>query len=44
MKYAIGIDGGGTKTLGILADRDGRVLSRWGDPVWNISPWAGRSR
>ena len=27
MKYAIGIDGGGTKTLGILADRDGRVLA-----------------
>lgn len=27
----------------VSEDRDGRVLSRWGDPVWNISPWAGRS-
>ena len=27
MKYAIGIDGGGTKTFGILSDQDGRVLA-----------------
>lgn len=27
MSYVIGIDGGGTKTLGILADAGGRVLS-----------------
>jgi len=28
MGYLIGIDGGGTKTTGVLADRDGRVLAR----------------
>ena len=28
MKYYIGIDGGGTKTEGVLTDRDGRILAR----------------
>lgn len=28
MSYVVGIDGGGTKTLGILADDTGRVISR----------------
>lgn len=27
----------------VSEDRDGNVLSRWGDPVWDISPWAGKS-
>lgn len=28
MGYLLGIDGGGTKTIGVLADRSGRVLAR----------------
>ena len=28
MTYCIGIDGGGTKTLGVLTDRNGTVLTR----------------
>ncbi len=28
MKYLIGIDGGGTKTLGVLTDKNGTVLAR----------------
>lgn len=27
----------------VSEDRNGTVLSRWGDPVWDITPWAGRS-
>lgn len=27
----------------VSEDRDGNVLSRWGDPVWDISPWSGKS-
>ena len=27
----------------VSEDRDGKILSRWGDPVWDLSPWAGRS-
>lgn len=22
---------------------DGEVLSRWGDPIWDLSPWAGKA-
>lgn len=25
----------------VSIDRDGTVLSRWGDPIWNLSPMAG---
>lgn len=25
----------------VSEERDGKVLSRWGDPVWDLSPWAG---
>src|SRR5262245_26407409 len=28
MGYILGIDGGGTKTTGVLTDREGRVLAR----------------
>ena len=28
MRYLLGIDGGGTKTLGVLAKTDGTVLAR----------------
>lgn len=27
----------------VSEDRHGHALSRWGDPVWDITPWAGRS-
>lgn len=27
----------------VSEDRDGNVISRWGDSVWNLSPWAGHS-
>lgn len=27
----------------VSEDRNGRVLSRWGDPIWDISPWMGHS-
>jgi len=27
----------------VSEDRDGQAISRWGDPVWDITPWAGRS-
>lgn len=27
----------------VSEDRDGRILSRWEDPIWDLSPWAGRS-
>ena len=27
----------------VTEDRDGAILSRWGDAVWNISPWTGKS-
>lgn len=27
----------------VSEDRDGKILSRWGDSVWDISPWAGFS-
>lgn len=27
----------------VSEDKDGRALSRWGDPIWDISPWAGTS-
>lgn len=27
----------------VSEDRDGNVLSLWGDPTWNLSPWAGKS-
>lgn len=27
----------------VSEDRDGTVLSRWGDSHWNLSPWEGRS-
>lgn len=27
----------------VSEDRDENVLSRWGDPVWDISPWSGKS-
>ena len=26
----------------VCEDRDGKVLSCWGDPVWDLSPWAGK--
>jgi hypothetical protein len=26
----------------VVIDKDGLVVSRWGDPIWNISPWAGK--
>lgn len=25
----------------VVIDKDGIVVSRWGDPVWDITPWAG---
>lgn len=25
----------------VSEDRDGNILSRWGDQVWDLSPWAG---
>jgi len=25
----------------VVIDRDGNVVSRWGDPIWNAAPWAG---
>lgn len=27
----------------VSEDRDGKILSLWGDSVWDISPWAGKS-
>lgn len=27
----------------VSEDRDGKILSRWGDTIWDISPWAGKS-
>lgn len=27
----------------VSESRDGKILSRWGDSTWDISPWAGRS-
>ena len=24
-----------------VEDKDGKPVSRWGDPVWDLSPWAG---
>lgn len=27
----------------ISEDRDGRVVSRWGDPIWDFTPLAGKS-
>ena len=25
----------------VVIDKDGAVVSRWGDPVWDLTPWAG---
>lgn len=25
----------------VSEDRDGNILSHWGDTIWNLSPWAG---
>lgn len=27
----------------VSEDRSGRILSRWSDPCWDLSPWAGNS-
>lgn len=27
----------------VSEDRNGKILSRWGHPIWDISPWAGNS-
>ena len=35
MNYFIGIDGGGTKTMGVLANREGRILARTLGPASN---------
>lgn len=26
----------------VSEDKDGNILSRWGDSVWNLAPWAGK--
>src|ERR1035437_7657350 len=26
-----------------IEDKDGNVVSRWGDPVWNLYPWTGKA-
>ncbi len=26
-----------------VEDRDGNAVSRWGDPVWRLHPWAGKA-
>jgi hypothetical protein len=30
-----------SKDWGCIEDAAGNVVSRWGDPVWNLWPWAG---
>lgn len=27
----------------VSEDRNGNALSTWGDPTWDLSPWAGKS-
>lgn len=27
----------------VVIDKDGTVISRWGDPTWNLAPWAGHA-
>ena len=26
----------------VVIDKDGKVVSRWGDPIWRLWPWHGR--
>jgi len=26
----------------VVIDRNGEVISRWGDPKWNLTPWSGK--
>ena len=26
----------------IIVDAAGQVVSRWGDPIWRLDPWAGK--
>ena len=26
----------------VVIDRDGVVVSRWGDPIWDLTPWEGK--
>jgi hypothetical protein len=26
----------------VVVDKDGVVVSRWGEPIWNLTPWAGK--
>lgn len=26
----------------VVIDRNGSVVSRWGDPIWDLSPWIGK--
>lgn len=28
----------------VIVDGAGRVVSRWGDPVWRLDPWAGKAK